>query len=285
MTDLVASLEGAELAEWERALRAAEVSHRPPAPAFDPMRPVAALESLADDAVRLVRRGVRMVPVAETLPLLPLYARSKQQVPAEIRVAHETQGYDFYLVQVTFNLLPEDDQTADYAEFAVAIYDGVEGPRASRAIEVFPRTIQSTWLKAEGGVHVSLHASLQFEASPIGVHGVKAEAGAGAGASAKVIAGPFKVAFGTTELEVVGTGDREIKWIYRTKGALSGKTDFRSFLVLKVASHTPAVRLGTKIGVRTYRRTWETLWIREHMPILRAEKMLELEIGRGSLRG
>ena len=281
MEEMVATLGGSELSAWEQKLRQEESSRRPPAAAYDPLRTVAAERSFVDEAVQLVRRGVRVVPVAEALPLVPLYARLGQEVPAHIRVAHEDMKYDFYLVQLTFNLIPEEDQVPDYAEFVVAMYDDLQGERKSRAINVFPQRIESTWLKAEGGVSVSLDASLKFEAGPVAVHGVEAQAKAGAGANVKVLAGPFKVEFSTTDLEVIGEGDREVTWIYRDRRALSGKNDFRSFLVLKIGRETTGVRLGCKMGVRTYRRSWETLWLREHLPILRAEKMLELEILRG----
>jgi hypothetical protein len=102
-----------------------------PARTFAP--PLARPLSDPEDAIGLVRRGVRVAPVAETTPLLPLYQALGRELPPELRVAASEQNYEFYLVALTFSLRLEDDESPDHAEFVVKVRDGVTGPRASRA--------------------------------------------------------------------------------------------------------------------------------------------------------
>ncbi len=249
----------------------------------DPPPPDIALPlSDPEDAIGLIRRGVRVAPVAETTPLLPLYEAHGRDLPAELRVAAEQQNYEFYLVALTFSLRLEDNESPDHAEFAVKVRDGVTGPRASRAVEVFPQRVHTSFFKAEGQISVALEASMKFAVGLDGLPGLpgQAQAGGDAAAGAKAIVGPFTIDVGQTELDVSGEGDRDIGWIYRVRRALEGKNDFKSFLVLKVAKETPKVDLLANIGVRTYRRTWRTLWLREKLPILYARAMLEVELTR-----
>jgi hypothetical protein len=280
MIELTAQLPRGEMDECEQQIRAAARAHgaaEAPITAFDPFQEVSAVLSDPEDAIGLVRRGVRVVPFAETTPLLPLYAARGEEVPAELRVAHESQRYDFLLVQLTFSLRLEEGEEPDHAEFAVWIQDGVPGPRASRAIEVFPQRVHASWFKADAQLSVALDASLKFSVAAEGAAGA-ARASGDAGAGGKVLIGPFHVDAGRTELEVRGEGDREIGWIYRVRRALEGKNDFRSFLVIKVAQETEKVGLLARIGVRPYRRSWKTAWLREKLPILHADAVLDLEL-------
>ncbi|WP_437983939.1 hypothetical protein [Sorangium sp. So ce117] len=281
MSEVTAMLPADAMASWEESLRAAAARGDGEAPVgpepeafFDPFRPVAAMRSDPEDAIGLVRRGVRVAPFAETTPLLPLYAALGRELPPPLRVASEEQRYEFLLVALTFSLRLDDDESPDHAEFVVKIRDGVDGPRASRAVEVFPQRVHATYFQASAQLSVALEASMKFS--------VEADAatrvGVDAAAEAKVLAGPFKIDIGQTELDVSGEGDRDIGWVYRVRRALEGKNDFRSFLVLKVARETEKVRLLVNIGVRTYRRTWKTLWLREKLPILYASAALDLEL-------
>lgn len=270
-----------------RAQARREGATRGPSPtqestAFDPFRPVAARGSDVDDAIGLVRRGVRLVPFAETTPLLPLYRKKNQEVPPELAVAHEEQGYEFFLVQLTFSLRLEDDESPDRAEFVVEIHDGVEGPRATRTVEVFPKRADVRWFEASGELAVNLESSLKFSVEAANQAG-KAKAEGGVEVKGKVLAGPFHIEVGQTQLTVAGESDREIAWIYQVHRALAGKSDFQSFLVLKIARETlereeGKVSLQAKIGVRTYRRTWKTLWLKDTLPVLHAKADLELDL-------
>ena len=277
MNEVTAELPAESAAAWEEEIRAAARAHgvqEEAAPvAFDPFRPISAAISDPEDAIGLVRRGVRVAPFAETTPLVPLYEVRGEALPDHLRVAHDEQAYDFFLVQLTFSLGLDDGEAPDHAEFVVKIRDDVHGPRASRAIEVFPQRVDATWFKADAQLSVALDASLRFS-----VEAAPAEATARAKAGAGVILGPFRVDVGTTELEVRGEGDREIGWIYRVRHALEGRNDFKSFLVLKVARETEKVSLLANIGVRTYRRSWQTLWLREKLPILYARAVLPVEL-------
>jgi len=282
MSEVIATLSPDTPAGWELAIRAAASDGArglSAEEAFDPFRGVSATISDPEDAIGLVRRGVRVAPFAETTPLLPLYASLGQDVPAELKVASEQQGYEFYLVALTFSLRLDDDEAPDHAEFAVKIRDGERGPRASRAIEVFPQRVHASYFKAEAQLSVALEASMKFSVD-VAHATAKASAGAGAGARASALVGPFRIDIGQTELDVSGEGDRDIGWIYRVQKALEGKNDFKSFLVLKVAGETDAVTLQTNIGVRTYRRTWRTLWLRQMLPILYANATLGVELTR-----
>jgi hypothetical protein len=151
----------------------------------------------------------------------------------------------------------------------------MSGPRATRAIRLFPQRVHSTWFQADARFNVELDASLSFAAS---YPGADAKAGARAGGSVKVLAGPFQIELGRTELEVLGEGDREMGWRYRVRQALLGQNDYRSFLVLKVANEATKLQLETNIGVKTYRRSWSTLWLRDKMPILYARALLDVEL-------
>lgn len=278
MAEVVAQLSDSDRSAWEAAIRA-EGPVPAAAPPFNPLRPVSAFTSEEEDAIGLVRRGVRVVPFAETLPLLPLYAARGEQLPPELQVAHEQQQYDFHLVSLTFTLALEDNESPDSAEFTVRIQDDVGGARASRAIRVFPERAHSSWFRAEARFNVELDASLAFSASHTAAH-ANAKATAAAGSAVRVLAGPFTIELGRTELEVLGEGDREVGWRYRVQQALAGKNDYRSLLVLKVARETKSVRLLTEIGVKTYRRSWTSLWLRERLPLLRASAELEVELPR-----
>jgi hypothetical protein len=81
--------------------------------------------------------------------------------------------------------------------------------------------------------------------------------------------------------------DREVGWTYRARRTLEGKNDFRSFLVLKVAREVAReadVNLHAEIGVRPYRRSWQSLWLREKLPVLWADTTMALEL-RGAPKG
>ncbi|WP_437762090.1 hypothetical protein WMF27_01225 [Sorangium sp. So ce281] len=280
MREVIAVLPAEAVASWEEALRAAargdgEAPAGPELEAFfDPFRPAAAVASDPEDAIGLVRRGVRLAPFAETTPLLPLYAALGRELPPPLRVASEEQRYEFLLVALTFSLRLDDDESPDHAEFVVKIRDGIDGPRASRAVEVFPQRVHAAYFQASAQLSVALEASMKFSVETEAVP----RAGVDAAAEAKVLAGPFTIDIGQTELDVSGEGDRDIGWVYRVRRALEGKNDFRSFLVLKVARETEKVRLLANIGVRTYRRTWKTLWLREKLPILYASAALDIEL-------
>ncbi|WP_437531149.1 hypothetical protein WME79_01240 [Sorangium sp. So ce726] len=280
MREVIAVLPAEAVTSWEEALRAAargdgEAPVGPELEAFfDPFRPAAAMCSDPEDAIGLVRRGVRVAPFAETTPLLPLYAALGRELPPPLRVASEEQRYEFLLVALTFSLRLDDDESPDHAEFVVKIRDGVDGPRASRAVEVFPQRVHATYFQASAQLSVALEASMKFSVEADSA----TRAGVDAAAEAKVLAGPFTIDIGQTELDVSGEGDRDIGWVYRVRRALEGKNDFRSFLVLKVARETEKVRLLVNIGVRTYRRTWKTLWLREKLPILYASAALDIEL-------
>lgn len=294
--EVVATLPENAGSDWKHALRdearaeAALESFPPMLGAeplsFDPFQPVAARQSDVDDAIGLVLRGVRLAPFAETTPLIPLYAARGQELPAELSVAHKEQGYDFFLVQLTFSLRLEDDESPDMAEFVVQINDGLDGPRATRAIQVFPQRIHKKWFEGSAELSVALESSLEFSVEAKAEPG-KAAAKGDAGLKAKVLAGPFRVEAGRTELTVAGEGDRDIAWTYRANEALEGKNDFKSFLVLKIARETldrkeGKVSVDTKIGVRTYRRTWKTLWLKDRLPVLYARASLDLDLTRGA---
>lgn len=257
---------------------------------FDPLRPVASVESDEQNAIGLVTRGVRLAPFAESTPLVPLYRELGHALPATLKIAHEQQAYNFVLVQLTFSLRLGDDEVPDYAQFVVDIEDGVEGPRATRTHEMFPQQRHASWFRANAALAVALDTSMQFnvaaalpalsgaEALPVASAEAQAQAEGQAKLGVNALVGPFRIELGRTELEVAGSGDRNISWIYRAGDALAGKSDFKSFLVLKVARETTRVELRSQIGVRTYRRSWRTLWLRDVMPILRADARLSVEL-------
>lgn len=274
MAAVIARLTGEMRSAWEASVRGEGSAQPQQAAALNPLQPVSAFESDVENAIGLVRRGVRVVPFAEALPLVPLYRARGEELPAELRVAHEQQGYEFLLVSLTFTLSLDADEAPDSAEFTLALRDTIAGARGARAIRVFPQREHSSWFRTEARFNVDLDAKLSFSASTPAVGQAKAEVTSGV----KVIAGPFQIELGQTELEVLGEGDREIGWRYRVKRALAGRNDYRSWLVLKVAKEETKLQVLANIGVRTYRRSWSTLWLRDKLPILYADAELDIEL-------
>jgi hypothetical protein len=226
------------------------------------------LQAAAEDLLDAARQGIEIRPRGESRPLIPLYEAQGLPVPPELRVDHEHNGYDFYLVEVEFAALLPEDQRPLSAQFGLVLGDDVPEPvRQTRAVRIFPgrEDVELFRVDLQGAVGLDAGGRLTVPAvggSLLSLSETTAEARVKAG----IAIGPFSFPFRKAKIEVVGENGPDITWRYDLRSALWGANEFKSILVLKVHRQARDVALGAALRLVPYKRRW--LVLKDRLPEL-----------------
>lgn len=239
------------------------------------------LEKARTDILDFYRTGVRIARHAESRPLFPLYQAKKVAVPAEFQVDAEQLGYQFYIVEVAFHLMLENDQFPASAKLDLWISDDVQEPeRKTRPVRLFPSRHDKSYFKAdiEGGV--GLNVGMDFEVPLEGVTAIPFSKLKGdASIKADFLIGPFEFQLRRAAITVVGDSDPHIVWQYKLKSELTGKNQFKSILVLKVAGEATDLNAQVRLEVVPCKRKW--LLFRDMLPPISDQANLKIELAKG----
>jgi hypothetical protein len=229
------------------------------------------------EIIGILRRGVRVATHAESLPLLPLLEAAGADLPPTLQVAQQ-DGYVFYVVEVTFSILLDEDEYPSRAEFAITINDDTtKDSRKSRPIQLFPKHKDRDLFRfdLEGGI--GINAKMEFAVPMANEIMVPfTEINADAKLRAKFLVGPFEFRFRKAEIEVIGESSHEVGWRYNIHTPLRGANSFKSFLLLKVDREASRVELDTNLGVVPCRPTW--VIFEKKLPVLRDSAKLAVEL-------
>jgi hypothetical protein len=247
----------------------------PAAPELDPgarlpsersAEPRLDLEEIASECLEEAKSGVEIASQAESTPLIPLLQAAEVKPSPEVKVAHELQRYDFYLVEVTFSILLDRDEYARSAALELTISDDVaQAERRVRPIQLFParkdRELFRVDLEGGVGIDAGFNLSVPLEALAAAVPTVLpfAKLDAGLKAKAGIVVGPVSFPFRKAAVEVKGSSSQEVAWRYNLQSELMGTNEFKSLLVLKVPQEARRVKMDLRLGVKPGKRRWRIL--------------------------
>ena len=240
------------------------------------------LEAVVEDILSRAKTGVRIAPLVESRPLIPLFRAAKIDLPPEIRVDHEELKYDFYYVEITFSILLSREEFPLSAELRLALTDDAQdAARRARPIRLFPgrKDIQFFTVDVEGAIGID--ASMNIATPTIGLSfpsfsEISAKVAADAHLKANFVVGPLTFPFRKAALEVRGEGDQDIYWRYNLQSELNGTNSFKSVLVLKVAQEIGSVQMTGVLHVVPCKRRW--LLFKEVLPELSDKMPLTVEL-------
>jgi hypothetical protein len=240
------------------------------------------LEEMADDILNRAKTGVRIAPLVESHPLIPLFRAAKIDLPPEIKVDHEELKYDFYYVEVIFSILMSKEEFPLSAGLRLVLTDDAQdAARRVRPIRLFPgrKDIQFFTADVEGAIGID--ASMNIATPPIGLSfpsfsQVSAKLAAEAHLKANFVVGPLTFPFRKAALEVRGESDQDIYWRYNLQSELRGTNSFKSVLVLKVAQEIGSVQMTGILHVVPCKRRW--LIFKEFLPELSDKIPLTVEL-------
>jgi hypothetical protein len=228
------------------------------------------LREAALDLLNTAHEGVEIRPQTESRPLIPLYEASGMSIPAEIRVDHERNGYDYYLVEVGFAAMLSTDQRPLSAQFGLVLADDIaDAARRVRPTRVFPgrEDVQLFNVDFEGSV--GLDAAGKVKVPTVNGQLLSASATAEARIKTGIVVGPLSFPFRKAKIEVVGEYGQDVTWRYNLKSALWGTNVFKSILILKVASEAREVKAGAALTLTPYKRRW--IAFKERLPVLKSD--------------
>ena len=216
------------------------------------------LRAAAEDLLSAARQGIEIRPRSESRPLIPLYEERRIPVPADLRVDHDQNGYDFYLVEVGFAALLPEDELPLSAQFGVVLRDDIAEPaRQVRPVRVFPGREDVELFRADLQGAVGLDAGGRLTVPAVGGTLLSmSETMAQATIRAEIAIGPFSFPFRKAKIEVVGENGPDVTWRYNMRSALWGANEFKSILVLKVHRQARHVALGAALRLIPYKRRW-----------------------------
>jgi hypothetical protein len=218
----------------------------------------AELQAAAEDLLSSARAGIEIRPQSESRPLIPLFEAKGLEVPAELRVDHDHNGYDFYVVEVSFAALLPKDQRPLNAQFGLVLRDDITEPaRQARPVRVFParEDVQLFNINLEGSVGLDTGGRLTVPKVG-GTLLSLAETTAEATVKAGIAVGPFNFPFRKAKIEVIGDNGPDITWRYDMQSALWGTNEFKSILVLKIHQDARDVALGAALRLTPFKRRW-----------------------------
>jgi hypothetical protein len=207
-----------------------------------------------------------------------LFAAAGQTLPPELQVDHEKLNYDFYSVEVVFNIMLADDLHPADAKFELRLSDNVANPaRKTRAIQLFPgrKDINLFTVDVEGGIGIDADMKLTLPTSAGGAPLPFGKVSADAKLKAGIVVGPFSYPICRAAIEVVGEQSPVMSWHYKMASALAGANTFKSVLILKVAKEAGEIALDATLWVTPYKTSW--LRLRTVLPPLRASARLVVE--------
>ncbi len=244
------------------------------------------LETVAKDILTRAKTGVRIAPLIESRPLIPLFRAAKVDLPPEIKVDHEELHYDFYYVEVTFSILLSQEEFPLSAEFHLTLTDDAQdAARHVRPIRLFPgrKDIQFFSVDVEGaiGIDASMNIATPNISAPLGVvfptfSEVSAKVAADAHLKASFVIGPLTFPFRKAAVEVRGESDQDVYWRYNLQSELNGTNSFKSVLVLKVAQEISSVQMSGLLRVVPCKHRW--LIFKEILPDLSDKMPLKIEL-------
>jgi len=235
-------------------------------------------DSVVQDVMLTYQKGISVAPHAESRPLIPLFAAAGKTLPPELQVDHAKLNYDFYSVEVVFNIMLADDLHPADARFELRLSDNVTNPaRKTRAIQLFPgrKDINLFTIDIEGGIGVDADMNLTLPMSDTGLPIPFGKVSADARLKAGFVMGPFSYPICRAAIEVIGEQSPAISWHYKMASVLAGANIFKSVLILKVAKEASDIALDATLSVTPYKASW--LGLRTVLPPLRASARLVVE--------
>ncbi|HEY1353100.1 MAG TPA: hypothetical protein VGF67_26090 [Ktedonobacteraceae bacterium] len=240
------------------------------------------LEQTVDEIKACAKTGVTIAHQAESHPLIPLYRAAKIALPPQLKVDHENLKYDFYAVEVTFSILLPEDQFPLSAQLNLTLVDdATELARRTRPIRLFPARIDIRYFKADLVGKFGIDANMSFSTPQLNIPvnpSIQATTQASAAAEVKAafVFGPLIYTFRKAALDVIGESDQQIIWRYNLKSQLTGTNEFKSILILKIASEVHSVVIDASLSVVPAKRHW--LLFRNILPALPARASLPVEL-------
>lgn len=236
------------------------------------------LEEVAHDILETTRRGINVAPYIESRPLAALFEAAGAALPPDLVTDIQKMGYDFYVAEASFSIKLDPGVGARSADFALDLSDDITAPgRGVRPVRIFPGRKDIDLFKVDVAGSVGIDASMNL-AVPREAQSILPFVDASAEAKAKlgIVVGPYEFAFRRAALEVKGEGDPAVAWTYRLESELSGKNDFKSILVLKVAREATRVDAVATLSVVPYKRSW---WLfRAALPTLVRRRRIPIEL-------
>jgi hypothetical protein len=240
------------------------------------------LEMVAQEVMKTARVGVRIAPLVESRPLVPLFEAAKIDLPPEVKVDHEQMKYDFYCVESTFSILLSRDQFPLSAELDITLTDDAHNTaRSTRPLRLFPgrKDIRFFTADLEGGVGID--ASMNISTPEVGLQlptfaQVSTKMAMDARLKANFVVGPLTFPFRRAAIEVIGESDQRIFWRYNLQSELKGANVFKSVLILKVPQEVQSAQMETTLSVIPCTHRW--LVFRNMLPKLSDTRSLIVEL-------
>ncbi len=247
------------------------------------------LEAVAQEVVTAARTGVRIAPLVESRPLVPLFKAAKIDLPPEVKVDHQQMKYDFYCVESTFSILLSQEQFALLAELDITVIDDAHSTaRCTRPLRLFPgrKDIQFFTADLEGGIGID--ASMNISTPEVGLQlpsfaQVSAKMATDAKLKANFVVGPLTFPFRRAAIEVVGESDQRIFWRYNLQSELKGANLFKSVLILKVPQEVQSVQMKAALSIMPCTHRW--LVFKNALPKLSDTRSLTVELTPSETRG
>lgn len=239
------------------------------------------LAAASQDIVASYARGVQIAPQTESRPLIPLFEASGRPVPPEMKVDHETMGYDFYSVEVVFTILLPVDEYPLSAEFDLQINDDVANPaRKTRPIQLFPGRQDIEYFRAdfEGAVGINADMKLSLPLSAAGALIPFLQVSPEARLKAGIVVGPLSFPFRKAAIEVIGEQSQKVHWRYNLQTTLKGANTFKSILILKIANEARSVGFDATLNIVPHKASWHPFT--QQLPPIPAQGRLPVELAR-----
>ncbi|MGK7379771.1 hypothetical protein ACSFXN_18295 [Planococcus sp. 1R117A] len=213
---------------------------------------------LRGDVDRMYRNGIKIPGNFPTVPLIPKYAEEGVPIPAEMKLQHEKQKYNFYQVKVYFHSELEEHVLLKNVNLKLKFKDNYDNEERETVVtSMVPDNTYQNLLKSNTTARIAITANGTVKAEipkvllPIGYIEGDANVVTGIDSSTELTLPPIEI--NNTLISAVGIEDTECYWNF---DEVQAEEDIQVIVILRVPQEATEVKVKASLEVTPYHKEW-----------------------------